>query len=1370
MAKITDRFNPSFVTWPLQNNRTGYQPVNVPLVLVVPFSRDPVTRVRIADSGITNLKFFIEDAPGLVPVAGFEHAGVFVPDFLRFSLEVTQSQLNTVLIDLSPLAFFDKTTGAQKTFEEAQTGDLFEYTLSRGLVAATGPRDRVEYLTDANYYDLSTFIIETADLKPLGRYKFSWQCNYANRVVTTDKEFACVDAADTRLARFSITMAHPGEIHQMMISQTPSVYFDQTPIDQDNLVKFYRPFADALQDIFDEQSLMVGINFLDRIPAQLIPYLAYLIGWDLPFFPGSTDNIRRAVLKNGRRLQQLKGSRRVIRELFELFGYTIDIVNLWYSRSGAKFIAPGEVQPPQFKAEQIDVQTICQTEVLLANYNTNGFGGFDIPLLFRPNDTVTIDAWLVETGSPADTELTNLLNTIDIDPEGLMAPVCAITASGALVSAPLQAAVTSPTVGYSQVVVSQKFGATSEVRVKEAPLSVHTVTFNSETNVITLGFDHSIDFDSGRFKLFAFATYTRDKIIVPQTLTDMRSNRFDIVILFNRITGETPDSALLDFLLDFIFKLKAFHSLLRKIVFTTQVTDVYNVIDFCLGGTIAQAPGTDLGELQTIPPIIPLSPGSVAACSDIAKSRGFKDSDLALREEILAGLKEEQKAWRNLDGTHNLDPILASLMRINPNIPDPPPCEFTKYGQDRVIDLDDPCCNKDFDHMLDNRLKLCDDTNNTQQNCFKGRVQQDAEIKQVLLETEIYRPRPCELMLGKGFYYNFTPPPHALATVKYGQAKYGRMTYSESEVDLTNLKNLGLSPLTDALIKMEAFPDTVDFTATDELTDEDLTNDRLAIRRPSLEIDKDNLFFPGHRFIVMNKLENNFTHPTYDFRPWDSIFFVCPEKKPVGAPTLADLNPRLVDDSFGNQVLVFNHIPYELFGNGLEPDISSLGSHDDRPYLVTHSIFSTATNEPAIDSKTKGATVFTKDQTVCFGTIQEGSFSILYNSIFRSANPDCGCDNPTTAFVPPGEANIHGADFIDGYPAEFDRYTFDPASFDYERGLSSDVDLHFILGLPDISASGGTFPAPATLLFKLGSGIKLDAAEPQFKFYKPFRLDCGCMFFNCPSGTGSASVVPHVNRCLIPDFFDESGDLDPNTDRLDMDRTMILEENVHARSLALEKYPLTAAFGDQEIPNLISFDPEKLQMQIVGNFPPAGSFFFVDPYGVIHDGSFETEGNRIDITVTTKDPRIPGEQPTGFIKDGRVYRKGVITTCRQILEVVGNSVNILASGCQQKVDFFQSTFQCSDKRPSDPFAYHCDNAIFDGLELDIVCGPGWPELTDNSFAIFTVWPDLTENSFGIVSPVIPPGDQPFEFIDVWSNNVLPISVPCPKTGSAEGST
>jgi hypothetical protein len=1329
VAIITDKTQPSFVHFPLQNNRTALAPVNIPLLLIVPFIRDPITGAHIDGAEVSDLKFFIEEAPGSALVAGFQNAGIFVPDFERFVKLVSTQDLLSVKIDITGLPFFDKTTGELKEYVDAQPGDLFEYTVIRGLVEHSGPRDKIEYLPGADYFDLSPFIIPTIELKPYGTYRFSWQCHYFHRIITPEGEIFCINTNDKRLARFSMLMKHPGEIHQMMIEQTPTIYFDGTSLDKDSLVQFYRPFADALQDMFDEQSLMVGVNFIEKIPAQFIPYLAYLIGWDLPYFPGSTDRIRRAVLRNGRRLQQLKGSKRVIRELFELFGFTIDIVNLWYAKNGSKFVAPGEQH--ESPVEEIELQEVCQTEVLLANYDTNGFGGIDIPLLFRPDSDITIDAWLVEDGSAAHDQLNGLIDTINIDPEGLMGTVCPATTTGFLISQPLEAAVTASVTGQSKILMTQRLGAITDIKTKDAPLSQYGVKYDFDRNTMTLSFDHYLAIN-GKFKVFVFATYKRKKIIIPQSLSDLRSNRFDIQILLDRMTGEAPDSHLLDFLLDFIFKLKAFHSILRKIVFTVNVADVYNVTNFCAGGQISQAPGTDLGELQTLPPVIPLN---LPGCSEDVFRRGFKDSDFALRDEIWNGLKAEHAAWKALDGTHaippDLLPIISSLTRITPNtsteavygIPginygvviygDNQTCEFTQHGQDRVIAKQGSNgIDKDFDHEVDDREKLCDDTNNVLDNCFKGRVSQELEVQRIIPLTEIVRCRPCNLMVGEGFYYYNQQHPMPVSEVKYGTYSYGRIEYGGGGIDTSTFNNLRRSYLTDLIIRATANTEFVHYTTSPALSDNDVhTNGKVAIRRPSLDIDKDNMFYPGHRFLTMDRLEVDFISSVYTFRPWDDQFdlYRCPEtiapdevlygELNYGVPTygdesisIDDLDPQLVANSNGDLLLVFNDIPYKLYGNGFLPDISSMGAHDERDWFITHSIFTSAPLQPIIDD-TIGMLTDTDLTSVCF--------SANYTPIFESANRNCPCD--VSSSFAPGSTDIQGMDFIDGYPSEFGRFIFDIGSFDYPRGASDDIDLSFILGLP----SGAT-TIPDDLLFKLGSGIKVDEPIPQARFYKPFRIDCGCLFFDCGS---SDEVVPHVQRCNIELFRELDGNLDFECDKITVNRHMVLEEIYGACSSSMSLFPPSEGNGNQSIANMVSLDPEKLLLTQTGKLPPSGEFFFVDSYGIIHEASFETDSNRVDITFTTRDPRVWNEDPTGSIKKtnggNRVFRRGTVTTCRTISELPDPIPNqpqfakILADGCTQEIATFQSTFGCGDKLPKEPFAFHLECGLVDELEIEV---------------------------------------------------------------------
>ena len=1318
MATLTDRNQPSFVHWPLQNNRTGLQPVNIPMILVVPFARDKATDAPIVDSNVSNVKFYIEEAPGLVPVAGFQNAGIFVPDFERFSRTVSVQELGAVKIDLTGLPFFDRNTGEPIEFADAEEGDSFEYVLARGLVEHTGPRDRIEYVLGADYYDLSSFVIPTAELQPYGTYRFSWQCDYYYRVITPEGEIFCIDNSSIRIARFTMAMKHPGEIHQMMIEQTPSIYFDGAPLDQDSLVKFYRPFADALQDMFDEQSLMVGINFIEKIPAQFIPYLAYLIGWDLPYFPGSTDRIRRAVLRNGRRLQQLKGSKRVIRELFELFGFTIDIVNLWYKKSGQSFIGPGEPQADPL--EEIEIQDVCQTELLLADYSTNGFGNIEIPLLFRPDGDITVDAWLVEADSAAAEQLEGLVDTVNIDPEGLMGTVCPSTVNGFIISQPLEDRVTAPFTGHAKVLTTQRLGAVTDVQTKEAPLSQYGVKYDFDKNSLTLTFDHYLAFNN-RYKLFAFATYRRKKLVVPQSLQDLRSNRFDIQILLNRITGEAPDSHLLDFLLDFIFKLKAFHSILRKIVFTVNISDVYNVTDFCLGGRVSQSPGTDLGELQTIPPVIPVDPGG---CNEDVFKRGFKDSDFALRDEILRGLKAEHAAWKALDGTRDIPadliPLLDSIQRVdmnasteavygNPGIDynaviygDNQACEFTQHGQDRVVAKQGTeNIDTDFDHETDEREKLCDDTNNVLDNCFKGRVSQEIQIGRHIPLTEIVRNRPCELMMGQGFYYYNPIRPDPLGSVKYGAYGYSRLEYGGGEIDTNTLANLNRSQLTDLIIRATANTDYISYTGSTSLTDNDvLTNDRAAIRRPSLDITKDNMFFPGHKFVTMDKLQVDLVHTLYNFRPWDDLFDPnrCPETIPqddveygeqyYGAPdygdesiSIDDLDPELIETADGEE-LIFNSIPYKVYGNGLVPDISSMGSHDSRDYLVTHSIFTSATiGHESIDHSDGAVTESLAESspltTVCFGDD--------YGPIFMSANRSCPCTVDGSYVA--GSTEIEGMDYIDGYPAVYGPYDFDITDSDYPRGETADVDLEYILGLP----SGAT-TIPTELLFKLGSGIRVEEPNHQARYYKPYRMDCGCSFFECEA----TSDVPHLDRCHIDLYREADGSYDFEQDRVTVERTMVLEE----------PYGTCTLLMDGSVDNMISFDASKITLTQSGNYPLNGEFFFVDPHGIIHEASFELDGNRIDITFKTKDPRVWLESAQGFVQNHRVYRRGITTLCRTISASpdplpANQDAGILANGCSQGIEVFQSTFGCGDRLPVDPFAYHLQCGIVDELELEV---------------------------------------------------------------------
>ena len=71
MATLTDQHQPSFVLWPLQNNRTAYRPVYLPAILVVPHVRN-ASGLSVSGSEVRDLRFVIEEAPGKARVAGYE--------------------------------------------------------------------------------------------------------------------------------------------------------------------------------------------------------------------------------------------------------------------------------------------------------------------------------------------------------------------------------------------------------------------------------------------------------------------------------------------------------------------------------------------------------------------------------------------------------------------------------------------------------------------------------------------------------------------------------------------------------------------------------------------------------------------------------------------------------------------------------------------------------------------------------------------------------------------------------------------------------------------------------------------------------------------------------------------------------------------------------------------------------------------------------------------------------------------------------------------------------------------------------------------------------------------------------------------------
>lgn len=876
---MTRIHQPEFLLFPIHNARTAYQRVALPTVLMVPWVRNK-NGIGINSSQVFDVCFKIEDSPGKVPVAGYEYKGIFVPDFERFVLNLDLSDLVRYRLNLGNYIILDGVTKEEKEYADIVNGDIVSLTLSSGI------KGELVYYSDAEYYDLSMISLETYDLMPLGNYIFSWHASYYRRVISPNDEFNCIDTSFTGLARLPIEFAHPGDVHQAMIELSPSIYFDGSRLDQDKTVKFYRALADIMQDIFDEAELLPKLNSINEIPAAYIPYLAYLLGWDLPYFPGSTDEMRRRILANARRLQELKGSKLAVIDLFEAFGFIINLINLWSTTDGKKLVGPNEQLPDQYSGQEISGTFVCRADPLISDWTNatlpsnekEGFGNITVPLLYRPyREEITIEAWVLNTSSDV---YTSLVNATD-DYASLESDLCAVDSEGYLTCPAFHAVLnTGSIIGYSQVLINSR-GVKIDRTIGQPPISKYGITYDSYWNTLNINFGRYLDLKENE-RLFVFATYRATKIEIPAELQNLRTNKFDLIIL-ERPDGSEASPDVLKFLIDFVFRLKAFHSLLRKIIYTTTNTSVYNVGDMCVGGDIQQRAGTGIGEMQVPPPI---DPGIVndIECADKDATSRFKKSDIDIRNTILDGLENEFVGWKRLDGTHSIpsgfEDTHNAISVLSLSQPTLDSCQFTEKGQDKKFDN----TSLDLDHDADTRETACSTANSNNDYCYKGRVVQEAEVTRVLGASEMFRFKACNLGLGAGSYF----------------------TDSSGNIRYTNRDDNDVGSM---------------------------------LLRPGLDIQKDNLGIPGHRLPLIGQLMSDFTHTIWSARPWDDLYNpLCP------ATTVpAELDFRLELDDDGNEVMVFNDVELIYYGNGLTPDISGLSDHSNTDgKLVTHKIYSTA--------------------------------------------------------------------------------------------------------------------------------------------------------------------------------------------------------------------------------------------------------------------------------------------------------------------------------------------------------------------------------------------------------------------------------------------
>lgn len=1137
---------PYFTLLPVNNNRTGWRPISMPVVLTVPRKRNPLEE-PIANSGIFNVRVAIENVPQEALVAGHDHVGMRHPDKELYAINFNSFDYRERIVDISQYTYRRGTTTI--TYSDLQDGDIIEY------ISRSGRKGDLVYYQGADYYDLSDIAIETETL-PSGNYILSYVAEYYNRITSEDDEdqFLCVDDQHVGLATTRIVINHPGEVLEEFYRHTPPPYLTNASKSQDTTVALYRPFTDMMQDISDEQGLLERLNWVYDVKPEIIPYLSSLLGWDLPYFPKSLDQLRRAVLRRTVDLQNLKGSKKAIIELFRLFGFEILISNLYWSTDGKRLIRPGDKQPDAYVQEQIDIVKLPQVDLLLDAVLAGTDIQYKVPLLFRPQvlrgldnykarldgGSITIDAFIVENGSDAYTQLQNISNSIKVNPDGYGDTVDVIQDNaGFLDVSSFQITGSQGLLGHNQILVSGKLGLEKQqIFVGQInPLTTTGVRLDRDDNFLNLTLNGYHE-ESDDYRIFIFATYYKQELIVPESLTNNQSNKFDIQILIK--DGEDfADPTSLEFSLEFLRRIRALHSLLNLVKTSVEQNETYEVTDLSVGGTYSQAWYTDIGKLQVPPAILPNTPNEQECSKLDPVSLGYKPEDIILRQRKLKNLIEEYLAYKMLDDRPSDS---SPLCVIEPNVPQGTHCAYTEYGQDRVTDnyLDKTVYEnlpKNGDNSQSSRSVANDgvyksngpaaresycDTTGAIDFKYKGRVGDTISYKSTLSFNETYTNKICGLGMGSGVYWSY-PSLTTMAlkgtanrslqsksdnpTFSGGSSSASQKYYASGpqgvQLNLSYDDPRPLSQLSKLYRAYDNPNETIHFSNRIGSVEWD-QKQNLALQRPEINIEKATLHLPGCRFINMYALMYDYT-AEFNARPWDDAYSQVCGNACGNKPTF--LHFYMQNDTYGDESLVYDQVQYSIIGNGIPPDIVNLGDHSlgtDMEFVdtdVIHSVYlEMQGGNPAI----------TLDQACDISESSEVSDGyIVTNKPLFNSYSQCGTDS------------YH--DFADGYPCIFGYQSY--TSQDLGRsGLYDDVLEGLGLNLSN------DFGTNANYLFALGSGILNSSIAS-------YRLDCGCLIASCDNTT-QLSQLP----CPTTKYVNELGRPDFNNDQVRINRFLSATE------------------------------------------------------------------------------------------------------------------------------------------------------------------------------------------------------------------------------------
>lgn len=1075
---------------PYINNRTAWKPISFPAILIIPFGAS-TSGNPLSQSAPKDVTISILDVIRRNKVAGHQYKDVFFPDAELYTVTITSLELSKRLIDIS---------------------DFENDGINSKIINRRGLYGTVPYDQNSLYYDFSDIEIPVDNLAN-GRYQLSYRARLNRRVYDSLGGLVCIDDDLEDLIITNLDINHPGEIINETVKTSPSIWFSNTNLGNEPLITLYKPLTDCLQNVFDEQILLSRINFINNAYPETIQLLGQTIGWEIPYFPKSLDPLRKSVLRTSTYFQKNRANFNSIHQLFDLFGYNILLRNLWYKPDNSELVEP--------KYDYAPIQYLDQyvLDVAVGNLKAPGFYSTEVPLICKPStktkydnftdvgSDVYIDSYVVRVGSDAESEIINFLNSGNYDD---------ITES---VSGVLNNDLNARLLGkdiYASHQVKIELNGNVKTIYKTGP---RPILFEPELSLdkykpsVNIKLDGH--WDDEQLAIYILVIYKTQKVVINDPgYTEKRSNYFDIRVN-SRDDTLSPTSLVLDYALEFLYRIKALHSLLRNIFIESTSSEVYLVTDYCYGPGLSISSDSDIGQQQVPPAIIPIDDNGKCQEQD-ARNLGYKDSDISYRDRITFGLIEEWNSYLSYDDRQSNGGILGML----PQIPDIARMIglYNGYNQDAFINTYDQTTvfgviepfdlsNQliytrstniyNYDDSLVNINNRCtgfrslgqltydedyQPVNNLEVRepiCFKGRVGNELFINLSNNNDEQVLLTGCVNNMGNGAMF-ITPKRSTIvrggSTNRLIGSKSPKPIISSNQpvsgIDFEDYYNEKFDQVDVDPIRIIGETDSV-LHYWDRPTTVDSTWDSASHTVPNLGIQRTSMHFPGTRFISMAKYNGTFTSDVHTHRPWD--FDVCEDP----------LNARLVTGVDGNEYLVFDNVQYSFTNNTGDPDIPMMGSpliSSVSPDQVVHAIYSRFA-----DGNTLGLCPF--DTSVdSLGTTNVNA------PLFKSA-------------VQCGTGDIR--DYADGYPCVTGILNLSP---DYASEYDYDT--------------GSTGPISGLYLFTLMSGI-LDGSQG-------IRMDCDCSVAPCDTTAPPA-------QCTIRD-----------TDDIDISQFLALPEDIGICSIALD--------------------------------------------------------------------------------------------------------------------------------------------------------------------------------------------------------------------------